>query len=79
MNSLQIKSLIKKKLKLKNKNDNVDLLTNGMIDSLNIVELVEFINKKLKLKCEINKIGYNNFSSINKILSYLKKYNKSII
>ena len=32
MNSLQIKSLIKKKLKLKNKNDNVDLLTNGMID-----------------------------------------------
>ena len=33
MNSLQIKSLIKKKLKLKNKNDNVDLLTNGMIDS----------------------------------------------
>ena len=61
MNSLQIKSLIKKKLKLKNKNDNVDLLTNGMIDSLNIVELVEFINKKLKLKCEINKIGYNNF------------------
>jgi len=78
MNSLKIKDLIKKKFKLLNKNDNLDLLTNGIIDSLNIVELVEFINKKLNLKCDISKISQQNFSSINKILIYLKKNNKNI-
>ena len=78
MNSLKIKDLIKKKFKLLNKNDNLDLLTNGIIDSLNIVELVEFINKKLNLKCDISKISQQNFSSINKIFIYLKKNNKNI-
>ena len=78
MNSLKIKDLIKKKFKLLNKNDNLDLLTNGIIDSLNIVELVEFINKKLNLKCDTSKISQQNFSSINKILIYLKKNNKNI-
>ena len=44
-----------------------------MIDSLNIVELVEFINNKLNLKCNLSKINHENFSSINKIVNYLKK------
>ena len=78
MNHQKIKNEIKKKLKLKKINDDFDLLSNGMIDSLNIVELVEFINNKLNLKCNLSKINHENFSSINKIINYLKKNNRNI-
>ena len=78
MRSKEIKNLIRKKLKLRKVNDKFDLFLNNIIDSLIIVDLVGYINTNLKLKCNINKISHENFSSIDKILKFLKRNNKNI-
>lgn len=72
-NDLQIE--LKKFLKIKNKDNNKDLINSGHLDSLNIVSLVFHIEKKLKLKCNLNKIDNMNFSSINKMTDFIKKQN----
>ncbi len=79
MKCSDLKKEIRKQLKLKNENNEMDLITHNILDSLNIVTLVSFIEKKLKLKCDLYKIDNENFSSINKIVLFLKKYNKKKI
>ncbi len=74
-----LKKEIRKQLKLKKEDNDLDLITHNILDSLNIVTLVSFIEKKLKLKCDLYKIDNNNFSSINKIILFLKRYNKNKI
>ena len=78
MRSKEIKNLIRKKLKLRKVNDKFDLFLNNIIDSLIIVDLVGYINTNLKLKFNINKISHENFSSIDKILKFLKRNKKNI-
>ena len=79
MKCSELKKEIRKQLKLKKENNDLDLIAHNILDSLNIVTLVSFIEKKLKLKCDLFKIYNNNFSSINKIIFFLKKNNKNII
>ena len=79
MKCSELKKEIRKQLKLKKENNDLDLIAHNILDSLNIVTLVSFIEKKLKLKCDLFKIDNNNFSSINKIIFFLKKNNKNII
>lgn len=78
---MQAKSKIEKFIKAKTKekiNNNTNLLSESIIDSFGIIEIVSFIEKNLKLKCPVNKISTANFNSVNLILKFLKKYNKSI-
>ena len=79
MNSKQLKKELRKFLKVKNFDDNKDLISNNILDSLNIVSLVFYIEKTLKLKCNLNKIDNNNFSSIDKMIAFLIKQNKNKI
>jgi len=79
MKSSEIKKELRKFLKIKNLDNDKDLITNNLLDSLNIVSLVFYIEKTLKLKCNLNKIDNNNFSSINKMLKFLVKHNKNTI
>ena len=79
MNSNKLKKELKKHFKLPKLNDDKDLISNNIIDSLTLVTLVFFIENKLNLKCDLNKIDNVNFSSINKIVNFLKKYNKNKI
>ncbi len=79
MNSNKLKKELKKHFKLPKLNDDKDLISNNIIDSLTLVTLVFFIENKLNLKCDLNKIDNDNFSSINKIVNFLKKYNKNKI
>lgn len=71
----KIEIFIKKKTNkkfLKNSN----LISNEILDSYSIIELATFIEDKLKLKCPINKISTANFSSIELMVKFIKKYNK---
>lgn len=79
MKSSDLKLELRKELKLKKINNDKDIISLNILDSLNIVTLVSFIEKKLKLKCNLYKIDNKNFSSINKIVMFLKKYNKTKI
>jgi acyl carrier protein len=63
-----------KKLKLLNtffkKEINVkeDLFTNGYLDSLKVIDLIIFIEKKTKKKISPKKVQQKSFSNINNIL-----------
>ena len=53
-----------------------DLISTEIIDSFGLIETVEFIEKKLLLKCPVDKINKINFNSVDLIIKFLKKYNK---
>lgn len=74
----KIINFIRKKTK-KKIHDKTDLIREKIIDSFGIIELVEFIEEKLKLKCPISSISTHNFNNIDLIMKYLKKKNKKII
>ena len=78
---MQIKSKLEKFLKKKTKKkitNETNLITENIIDSFGIIEVVNFVEKNLKLKCPLNKISIENFNSVSLIYKFLKKYNKSI-
>ena len=75
----ELKKELKIFLKIKNLDDDKDLISNNILDSFNIVSLVFYIEKTLKLKCNLNKIDNNNFSSIDKMIAFLIKQNKNKI
>jgi acyl carrier protein len=72
----KIETFIKKKTNKKfSKNSN--LIFNEILDSYSIIELATFIEDKLKLKCPLNKISTSNFNSIELMVKFIKKFNKS--
>ena len=72
----KIKTFIKKKTNKKFKK-NSNLIFNEILDSYSIIELATFIEDKLKLKCPLNKISTSNFNSIELMVKFVKKFNKS--
>ena len=76
MKCSDLKKEIRKQLKLKKQDNDLDLITHNILDSINIVTLVSYIEKKIKLKCDLYKIDNKNFSSVNKIILFLFNYLK---
>jgi len=72
----KIETFIKKKTNKKFKK-NSNLIFNEILDSYSIIELATFIEDKLKLKCPLNKISTSNFNSIELMVKFIKKFNKS--
>ena len=52
---------------------NTDLVKNNILDSLMMVKLVLFIEKKTKKKFDISKFKMNNFKSIKKIMKFINE------
>ncbi len=46
-------------------------LENGIIDSMNVLELVMFVEEKFKVKVEDSEIVPDNFDSVSKLASYI--------
>jgi len=51
--------------------DNLDLFSSGKLDSLKVVELIIFLEKKLKKKIKTSKINQKTFSTIKNIIKIL--------
>ena len=51
--------------------DDTSLLESGLLDSIDIVDLIIFIEKETDLKISNSDINENNFDSIDKIVLYL--------
>ena len=53
--------------------ENKNLFSSGIIDSMSIIILISLIEKEYKTKINLKKFDINQISSINKIKKYLRK------
>lgn len=65
--------LILKKFKIQDIDKNKNLITNAILDSMEIVNLIIEIEKKFKIKINDNFFLMKNFGSINSFLKLIKK------
>jgi acyl carrier protein len=63
---------------MRNKNakldENEDLLSAGILDSLAILQLVAFVEDRFGTKIPDEDVVFENFQSVNALTSYLEKY-----
>jgi len=52
--------------------DDYPLLQNGLIDSLGIAELVEFIENEFGIQLELNELVHENFGSVGSIAALIR-------
>ena len=55
-------------------NDDEDLLSAGILDSLAILQLVAFIEDQFGIKVPDEDVVFENFQSINALVTYLENY-----
>lgn len=53
--------------------DDTSLLGEGIIDSLGVVELVEFLQKQFGVKVEQSDVRPDNFDSVAKMAAFVKR------
>jgi acyl carrier protein len=53
--------------------DDASLLREGIIDSLGVVELVEFLQAEFKLKIEQQEVRPDNFDSVAKMAAFVRR------
>jgi len=54
-------------------NDDTPLLREGIIDSLGVVELVEFVQGQFAVKVEQQEVRPDNFDSVAKLASFVRR------
>jgi len=54
--------------------ENEDLLSSGILDSLAILQLVAYIDKAFEIQVPDEDVMYDNFKSINTLVEYLQQY-----
>jgi acyl carrier protein len=57
-----------------NLNGAQDLLTTGILDSLGILQIVNYIEETLDIAIPEEDVTYENFHNINALVNYLKQY-----
>ena len=53
--------------------DDASLLREGIIDSLGVVEFVEFVQKNFGVKTEQNEVTPDNFDSVAKLAAFVRR------
>jgi len=56
--------------------ENTPLMSSGLIDSLSIVSLVAFVDKKYGVKIPDEKGTVENFETVNKIIDIINQFKK---
>jgi acyl carrier protein len=56
--------------------DNAPLLREGIIDSLGVVELVEFVQESFGIKVEQQEVRPDNFDSVEKLAAFVRRKQK---
>jgi len=77
---LKIVKFIKNNFPLNDElNDNDSFFDSGIIDSIGVLELVAFIEKKFNVKIDDEELIPDNLDSVNRILNFIKdKLSKSV-
>jgi acyl carrier protein len=58
--------------------DDASLLREGIIDSLGVVELVEFLQGRFNVKVEQAEVRPDNFDSVAKMAAYVRRKNGAV-
>ncbi|MBD1845633.1 acyl carrier protein [Cyanobacteria bacterium FACHB-63] len=53
--------------------DEDSLLENGIIDSMNVMELVVFLEENMNIQVEDHEISPDNFDSVNGLAAYVQR------
>jgi acyl carrier protein len=53
--------------------DNASLLENGVIDSMNVIELVVFLEEQFDIKVNDHEIVPDNFDSISQLAAFVRE------
>ena len=70
----KITKIVKENLILKREfKKNTDLISNGLLDSVNIFLLINELEKNFKIKIAIKNFDIKNFKSVKNIKNYLSK------
>ena len=73
----ELQNFIKKKNKNKKinlkKNQNIDLIKQGLLDSIDFLDLISFLEKKLKIEIDLSDENAKNFSKINSLTNSIFK------
>lgn len=56
---------------------NIDLLTNGIIDSFDVVNIVAGLEEKFKIEIEAEDIVPEHFATISAIVNLVEKYSRN--
>ena len=56
-----------------NHTDDASLLQEGIIDSLGVVELVEFVQKRFGVKVDQQEVTPDNFDSVSKLAAFVRR------
>ncbi|MEK9186286.1 MAG: acyl carrier protein, partial [Patescibacteria group bacterium] len=54
-------------------NEDVDLIAGGVLDSFTMIKLIDFIEKELGVKLDMERLTTENFNSINTIITGIKE------
>ena len=74
INSKDIILFLKKKRKNNKKIDlNISLIDQKILDSMDVLELIDFLEIKTKKKINFSKITKQNFGSVNLMVKYVNK------
>ncbi len=52
--------------------DDASFLKEGVIDSLGVLELANFVSREFGLQVEMNEVTPQNFDSVNRLASYIR-------
>ena len=76
MNTLEekLKKFLEKETQRKIKNQNINLIERGILDSFSMMKLISFIETELDLNVDMEKINPKNFNSIYSIVKTIKKW-----
>jgi D-alanine--poly(phosphoribitol) ligase subunit 2 len=55
--------------------ENTPLITSGIIDSISVLQLVDFIEEKFKIEFEPHEVDHDNLNTIKRIVSFIKTKN----
>ena len=67
----EIRNFLVNQLKLKNIENNTKLFEESILDSLHLVEIIVFIEKKYEISIELKDIQSNSFEDINNISEFV--------
>lgn len=67
-----------KRIKIDRLDKDENLLSNGIVDSLTVFEIVSLIEERLKIKIPDFEINPEDFSSLNSIQNYINRLTKTV-
>lgn len=59
--------------------DSVSFLENGVVDSMNVMELVVFVEETFKIKVEDEEIVPENFDSVLNLANYIRRKSSTAV